>query len=51
MTWEIDTEPYAVTRDAQIQKLAEANDVLVETFTSHTLRAKVLSRDYTKVRG
>ena len=37
MTWEIDTEPYAVSRDAQIQKLAEDNDILVETFTSHTL--------------
>ena len=37
ITWEIDTEPYAVSRDARIQKLAEDNDILVETFTSHTL--------------
>ena len=37
ITWELDTEPYSKARDAKIQKLADAQDVLVETFTSHTL--------------
>ena len=37
ITWEIDTEPYAGSRDAKIKKLAEDNDIVVETFTSHTL--------------
>jgi len=37
ITWEIDTEPYAKSRDAKIQKLAEKNGIILETFTSHTM--------------
>lgn len=37
ITWEIDTEPYAKSRDVKIQKMAEERGIIVETFTSHTL--------------
>jgi len=37
MTWEEDTEPYAVARDEGIKKMVTARGVSVETFCSHTL--------------
>ena len=37
ITWEIDTEPYALARDEKIEKLAQTRNLEVETFTSHTL--------------
>jgi len=37
LTWEEDTEPYAVTRDTNVRKVAQALDVEVCTFTGHTL--------------
>ena len=37
MTWEEDTEPYAVIRDEAVKELAERKGVTVETFCSHTL--------------
>lgn len=37
LTFEVDTEPYALKRDAQIEVLAKEADVQVETRISHTL--------------
>ena len=37
ITWEVDTEPYAVERDRKVRSLAEKNEVLVETVSGHTL--------------
>jgi len=37
MTWEEDTEPYAVIRDKAVKEMAERKGVTVETFCSHTL--------------
>lgn len=37
LTFETDIEPYSVTRDAAVQKLAKAEGVRVETHCSHTI--------------
>jgi len=37
ITWELDTEPYSIQRDSDIETLAKERKVKVETFTSHTL--------------
>jgi len=37
ITWEVDTEPYAVERDRKVLRLAEESQVTVETLTGHTL--------------
>lgn len=37
LTFEVDTEPYAIQRDGDIEKLAEKCNVLVEKHVSHTL--------------
>lgn len=37
LLWEKDTEPYALTRDAAVEKLAAANGVEVRSFVGHTL--------------
>ena len=37
ITWEVDTEPYAVERDRQIRKLADEKKVKVEALSGHTL--------------
>jgi cryptochrome len=37
MTWEIDTEPYALVRDTDMEKLASSRDIKVQKFNGHTL--------------
>ena len=37
ITWEVDTEPYALERDKKIQSLAKEKEVVVETLSGHTL--------------
>ncbi|XP_023343983.1 cryptochrome-1, partial [Eurytemora carolleeae] len=37
LTWEEDTEPYAVSRDAKIKNIAKDLNVEVKTFCGHTL--------------
>lgn len=37
LTWEEDTEPYAITRDEKIRNIAKSLDVAVITFSGHTL--------------
>lgn len=37
VTWESDTEPYAVERDKTIRNMCEVRGVKVQTFVSHTM--------------
>lgn len=37
LTFEVDTEPYAKTRDEEIKQLAEKNSVTVIAKVSHTI--------------